>query len=78
MLVGVLGGRDRRGRTKVVVALDKLKDDAHNHDDSGQSAEAHGHGEANLFARVEEEVAQDEPGKEGEEDVDDAAIDCGC
>lgn len=70
--------RGTGGNTKVVVALDKLKDDAHNHNDTGQSAKAHGHGEANLFARVEEEVAQDEPGKEGEEDVDDAAIDCVC
>lgn len=60
-------------RTVVVVSLDELEKGAHDDDDARDGAEAHGHAETNLFALDELKFAEDDPGKEGEQDVNDAS-----
>lgn len=74
-MVAEWGGNNTGGRrTEIVVELLELVEGAEDDDGACHGAHAHCRGQGDLLARVEEQVADDEEGEEGEEDVDDAAI----
>lgn len=62
-------------RTVGVVNLDELEKGAQDNNGARQDSEAHSDGEADLFALLEKQLADDEPWAEREEDVDYAAVD---